>query len=611
MRRLCWLVGGSALALASVLTPTHRGAGQTASAQQSGAERVFSDAPNTWLYEEYPRAARISADGKWLVYVSAGRVRVIDLLRGREAPARVWPGIVDAQRAVFGPDDELQLLGTHAGKTGWFGRGRRGLTLLPLPSDASPQWSPDGKFVAFSRASVADSVFAGPVGTPRSYPTPGAVTGFAWLPQGRSLAVLTVGADGGSLLSVLALAGGEQHVVAHDLDAPTFFAAPLSLSPDGGRAYLTLASPTYPDAEVRHRPHVARRLGVYEVDLRTGARREVIPPPSSGDYLAPTSAGGYLYWTHTASDIAVVTLPSNGGAASVVAHNAMGPSWRPDSRAVGFVDGELRWVDWALSLDGGVVEVDSLGKPLGTPIPIITGYHEDYEPVWSSHGTWIAFHSHRSTTPVPTYDATGSTDDIWLRRIGAPALDTAEIRLTDFGLEAGSPDWSRDGVRLVFTSFDRAHLDAPSAPYLVRVDTVTGSILGHERLRLPPQIKSVVSAAWSPASDEIALEVDLGGGRHQLWVVGGSGEHPNKVVEYSMPTIGGVSWTEDGKSIVYAAVAGERMQLFRVAVKRGNPEQLSRDSANLLQPRVAPNGRTIAATRVSHRKEVWRIPLPR
>src|SRR5438034_603542 len=178
------------------------------------------------------------------------------------------------------------------------------------------------------------------------------------------------------------------------------------------------------------------------------------------------------------------------------------PSWRPDGRQIGFVYGDWRWVDWAIDLDGGAVDVDTGGRPVGPLYPLITGYHEDFQPVWSPRGRWVAYHSHRAKTPVPSYLAPGSSDDIWLRRVGAPARDPSEIRLTDFGWEAGPPDWSRDGTRLLFVSWER----------------------------------------------------------------GGA--------------------------------AG------------GTPQQVTHDSGNLLHPRVSPSGSLIAATRLLHRKEIWRVALP-
>jgi hypothetical protein len=52
------------------------------------------------------------------------------------------------------------------------------------------------------------------------------------------------------------------------------------------------------------------------------------------------------------------------------------------------------------------------------------------------------------------------------------------------------------------------------------------------------------------------------------------------------------------------------MQLFQLGVAGGGPRQLSHDSANLFEPAVSPDGGLIAAARLSHTKEVWRMTLP-
>jgi Tol biopolymer transport system component len=402
-----------------------------------------------------------------------------------------------------------------------------------------------------------------------------------------------------------------ERIVASDLDAAPDFLSPVAVSPDGRQAYVALASAGNPAPEIRHAPHAERQLGIYAIDLATGARRLVVPPPADGgDAMAPSVGGGSLFWTRSRTDASVVVLPVTGGQAELVMRGALVPSWRPDGRQIGFSYGDWRWADWAIAWDGGAVDVDARGRPTGPLRPIITGYHEDFQPVWSPRGHWVAYHSHRPKTPEPYYDAPGASDDIWLRPVGAPARDSAETRLTDFGWEAGPPDWSRDGSRLVFTSYDRTGKPGVSEPFTVSIDTATGRPVGHGRLPLPPEIHNAMSVAWSPVSDQIALEEDLGGGRHALWIVGSDGKHGRKLIEFPMGTYAGLSWTRDGKAVIYPALTGGRMQLFQLGVAGGGPRQLSHDSANLFEPAVSPDGRLIAAARLSHTKEVWRMTLP-
>ena len=44
---------------------------------------------------------------------------------------------------------------------------------------------------------------------------------------------------------------------------------------------------------------------------------------------------------------------------------------------------------------------------------------------------------------------------------------------------------------------------------------------------------------------------------------------------------------------------------------RGEPRQLTSDSASLMHPQVSPDGRQIAGTRILLLKEIWRLPIDR
>ena len=65
----------------------------------------------------------------------------------------------------------------------------------------------------------------------------------------------------------------------------------------------------------------------------------------------------------------------------------------------------------------------------------------------------------------------------------------------------------------------------------------------------------------------------------------------------------------DGKNIIYSALAGDGLQLFAVPRTGGAPQQLTHDSGNLMHPRVSPDGRWIACTRIVQSKQIWRRPL--
>ena len=63
------------------------------------------------------------------------------------------------------------------------------------------------------------------------------------------------------------------------------------------------------------------------------------------------------------------------------------------------------------------------------------------------------------------------------------------------------------------------------------------------------------------------------------------------------------------KNIIYSALAGEGLQLFSVPRASGASQQLTHDSGNLMDPRVSPDGRWIACTRIVQSRQIWRRPL--
>jgi Tol biopolymer transport system component len=164
---------------------------------------------------------------------------------------------------------------------------------------------------------------------------------------------------------------------------------------------------------------------------------------------------------------------------------------------------------------------------------------------------------------------------------------------------------------MVFTSWVKGGAPYASFAWTVTIDPRTGKPVGHGRLPLPAPIHGAELAAWSPTGGEIAIEEKLDEQRHALWVIGTDGSRPRKVVEYAMPTYGGVDWMPDGQSLVYSAVVDNRMQLFMVSTDGGTPRQLTKDSANLLHPQVSPDGKFIAASRILQKRAVWSLELPR
>jgi hypothetical protein len=570
-------------------------------------ERVYAEKPATWFEDAWKKAS-VSRDGKWALYGTGRGVKLIELNTGREEYQRLIRGLDEVSDAVFCQGDQLARLGRRGKESGWFLPGTAEPRLSSLPPDAVPMWSPDGVHVAWYHArEPAKGLFIDPSREQKPFELGGRVTGLVWSADGGVVYALVWGPDGVSSLAHIHLASGKVETIVRKLDtAPS--SNSLGLSPDGKHVYVALASAASPRNELRHQPQADRDLNLYEVNLDDGARRPKIQAPAVTDDFAPTVAGGYLYWTRNNIRNSIGILPALGGQARQIVEDGQLPRWdRPGGTRLAFTYGRLRLADWALNLDAGIVDVDQNGQPTSAMRPFVTGFHEDFTPAWTHDGKWIVYHSHRSRQPVPSYDSEGSTDDLFLRSAGNPL--GKELRLTDFGWEVGLADWSPDGRKLVFCSWERGGTPGLSKPWVLTIDPQSGKLVRTERLPLPKPLEGAEEASWSPNGTDIAIEEKTGEDRRILWIVSVDGKSAQKLFDYRSSTYGGIAWSPDGKTIFYAGLAANRMQLFAIPRSGGEPRRLTNDAANLLHPWVSPNGRWIACTRSEVSKEIWRLKL--
>jgi dipeptidyl aminopeptidase/acylaminoacyl peptidase len=567
---------------------------------------VFEQPGNQW-YEGPLTRVTISPDGNWAIFFnSLGNTQLYSLATGHAAPEILRGGLDHLDAAGFcGPGGFLRL-GTRGTESGIFLPGRETTELSSLPSDAIPICSPNGNEIAFYKASAPQrAIFVGTPGSYRDYPLSGKVTAMVFSRNGEMFYDLVFQQNGESSLISIEVSTGKTRTIASHLDASPI-SSRIAVGPDGKHAYLALASDGAPSDEARHNPGADRWLKIYEIDLATGAHRRIIESQGQ-DNNGPEIVGGNLYWTRTVLRDSIVVVPAAGGDAKEVIPGGELPMWNPDGSKIGYFFGGWRLADWALNLDDAVVTVDKNARRTSDPSIIVSGYHEDFPPAWSPDGKWIAFHSHRSPKAVPEYSSTGSTDDVYLRR--ANDVHAPEIRLTDFGWETGPAYWSPDGQKLLFHSWQRGGQPGIEKLFVLTVDTETGAALKVNMLQLGPEIRSPVWSAWSPDGQEMAIEDDRGTGKRTLWVVGADGSHPQKLLDYEGTSHGGLDWTHDGKAIIFAALAGDRLQLFSVLRSGGAPQLLTHDSGNLMHPRLSPDGRWIACTRIIQSKQIWRRPL--
>jgi Tol biopolymer transport system component len=569
-------------------------------------ELVFERQGNQW-FEGLTTPVRISADGRLALFGPRGDIHLFSLAAGREEAGTLKGSLDSINSAAFCGAGAAALIrnGSHGPENGWFTPAGETGPLSTVPARAAPVCSPDGSEIAYYDASVPDrGLFVGRFGEYRNYSISAAPTGIGFSPGGEMLYYMTLHANGETSLSRIEVGTGKSQTIASRLDASRM--GQIAVSPDGKHGYVALASDGVPDNEARHKPDTDRWLKIYEIDLATGARRRIVDSPCQ-DNTGPAIANGNLYWTRRVMRDSIVTVPLAGGEAKEVIAGGELPMWNPDGSRIGYFFGGKRLADWFLNQDDAVVSVDVDGNRTSGPEVIVSGYHEDFTPAWSPDGKWIAFHSHRSPTPVPDYASPGGTDDVYLRR--ASDVNAPEIRLTNFGWETWPAYWSPDGKKLLFSSWQRGGEPGIGKLWALTIDTDTGSSLKAEMLPLPAEIRSAQWGMWSPDGKEIAIDDNRGAGKRTIWIVRADGSHPEKLLDYASTTYGGLDWARDGRAIIYSGLAGDRLQLFSELRSGGAPRQLTHDSGNLMHPRVSPDGRRIACTRIVQSNQIWRRPV--
>jgi hypothetical protein len=301
---------------------------------------IYSESPPVW-FEAHKITAAISPDGATVLLLSRWprSLRLIDVATGavRESSSSA-----------------LNQFRMAVGDTAWNAAGG----------------------VAYFRRAHADSGITVARGGTRAkrFEVPGTVSAVAWLDSVNLLA-LASDTRGASSLFRINSTTGQRSLIARALDADPLTSR-IAVARDGRRAYIALAADTAAPPEARHDPFADRDLDIYEIDLRSGARRPIID--TDADESAPFVVGEDLYWTSSRMQSSIVLLPVAGGGVRHVVPNAMHPSWHPSGRTLGLFYGAFRSADWVLNWDGGTLDVDTATTSPGIK-PLLTNFHEDFE----------------------------------------------------------------------------------------------------------------------------------------------------------------------------------------------------------------------------------------
>jgi len=260
----------------------------------------------------------------------------------------------------------------------------------------------------------------------------------------------------------------------------------------------------------------------------------------------------------------------------------LNPSFSPDGNQIAFA-----WNGGNTAFAGGF---DLYVKQVGVenPLRLTSRPADGIVPAWSPDGRSIAFLR-------LTYDS----DAIYMiPAIGGPERKLADVSACGCGSELS---WSPDGKWLALTDWRGSKIgDMYGAHvYLLNPETL-------EKRSIPDPSSQCVSTyqpAFSPDGKTLAVACMLSIGSNLIYLEPLRGG-PAQQVASTSGKFEGLSWTADGKSLIYDTDA----RLWRIPAQGGRAEQLLYAQDAWL-PAIAHSGKRLAFTRSRYVEEVWRIDL--
>ncbi len=275
------------------------------------------------------------------------------------------------------------------------------------------------------------------------------------------------------------------------------------------------------------------RSGLFIAD-GDGTNERPLLPVTGLNYNASYSYDGQwiVFTSERAGSADIYRMHADG---SGIEQLTSGPSYddqaalSPDNKTVAFVS----------TRDGGTANIWLLDLARHEYTNLTKNAGGNFRPSWSPDGKWIAFSSGRDTHPgraEPSWELLQSTAIYIVRPDG-----TGLKRLTELGGYAGSPEWSRDGRRIVYhqsvpKDVYPGRFEAKGTYQIVSVDMEMSATRVHTSgpgLKVSPRYIS---------GDEIGYVLARQEKQGLRFTSGRSGP----VGEIRHP-----SWSPDGKTVIY------------------------------------------------------------
>jgi Tol biopolymer transport system component/predicted Ser/Thr protein kinase len=502
-----------------------------------------------------------------------------------------------------------------------------------------PQWSPDGKRIAFEAVAAQsryEILVAPALGGARVRAYAGsarAIVGFAWAPNSKELAI----AAGNELRSITIDDGSSRKIADLALRNPLGAAFPLSWSPDGRRIAYAEGNPGYVAREGPMSNLAPASISV--VTIATRQTRSVTDATSLNHVPVWTPDGRHLLFVSDRSgsrDIYRVPISDSGAPARAPARMTTGAgvhtlSLSRDGRRLAYSVMSSRQNIWslpvptsghaslaaaravttgnqtiegvALSPDGQWLVFDSdlhgnqdiykVRVSGGEQVRLTTDPANDFGAVWSPHGHEIAFYSQRK-----------GNRDIYVMSSDGGSVE----QLTNHPADDWAPDWAPSGRTLTYFS-DRV---SPAQVFIVPRDKgePSGGVsqqVTREGARVPK---------WSPDGRLIAYWGNYAKPQHTLSVTSPDSGKPRVLVQFdSSVAYIFPQWSQDGGTVYYKTLEADGASgLWRVPVAGGEPRLLVRfddPARRSLRRAFATDDAVVYFTLNEHESDVWMLELTR
>ena len=219
----------------------------------------------------------------------------------------------------------------------------------------------------------------------------------------------------------------------------------------------------------------------------------------------------------------------------------------------------------------------------------LTSNSGDCCPRWSPDGRQVAF-SRPTDEGVAIYVM--------------PAFGGTEHRLYSgpVSIFPRSLDWSPDGKVLAFSE---SHADKTHTwiGLLSLADSTT------RRLTSPPTQDLDFGPAFSPDGSTVAfVRAIVAGVIEDVYVVPAAGGAPKRLT-FDNCFIQGITWTPDGRDIVFSSLRGGSTTLWRISASGGTPRPVPGVGVDAVLPSISSKGNQLVYQQVVSNDNIWRVDL--